>query len=153
MRAWILGGILATVLLVQQVLAVESETVFKADQRTAHIALVHACQVTQYDCSGIDVPQVRTNLQMPAQGARGMYMGGGILWIDPDLLPIQRRLTIFHEVVHYLQFEAGRLNVVMTSRCVLEREAMEFTNLYVDLMGFGDQFKRDLLEWQMRYRC
>jgi hypothetical protein len=87
------------------------------------------------------------------RGMRGLYSGGDILWIDTSLLPIQSQLTIFHEMVHYLQFTVGKPNIEMTSRCVIEREAYEYTNLYVDIMGYGEVFKRDLTEWRRAYRC
>ena len=144
---------LAVLLLTQQVMAVAPQSQFDADQDSAYRMLIHACQVTGYNCDGEIIPQVRTNPQMKSMKIRGLYQGGYILWIENDLMPIQRRLTIFHETVHYLQFEVGKANMDMASRCLLEREAMEYTNLYVDLMGYGDEFKRDLLEWQISYRC
>lgn len=150
MREWILGGIIALLLMTQPSLA---DKRFDENQRLAYVAFVHGCQVSSYNCDGLETPQVRESSQITHMTLRGLYQGGTILWVRPGMGSTRQMLTIFHEVIHYLQFQAGKPDVSSTVRCLLEFEAFELTNLYVDLIGYGDEFKRELDEWRISYRC
>ncbi len=128
---------------------------YRADQVLIKDIFERACEITYYDCSKAVVPTVRRSKQVSDQHFKGVYMGGAILWIEEDQEHIQSVLTMFHESVHYLQVEIGGVDPLMVSKpagCILEREAMEATNEFAEYMGLP-QFKRNLREWKMTYRC
>ncbi len=153
MRKTLLGYMAGFLLMFSTADADEPFTRWEANQRLAYVTLDHACSVTRYRCDNIVVPQVRESTQLGRMGARGIYQGGMTLWIDANLTQPQRQLTIFHETVHYLQFEISGADFLIASKCLLEYEAFEMTNLYVDLMGYGDEYKRTLETWKRLYRC
>lgn len=154
MRVWILGAILALLVCVQQVLAYPPKTTFEVDQIEIQQIFRDACRISEYECSGVDTPVVRRSNQLDPMHVYGLYAGGNILWINHDLAS-RRALTMFHEVIHYLQFNVGKLNPDLIGEiaiCVIEREAMELTNKYA-LESNMIYYVRQLDEWQETYGC
>jgi Zn-dependent peptidase ImmA (M78 family) len=155
MRVLLLSLLLGAVLLAQQITTVQPMSDAEDNHIIAQIALEDACRLGRFNCDGLEVPQVRTSPQMERMRLNGVYLGGTALYINDSLLPARKRLTIFHEIVHYLQIQAIGSNPAMINRqgsCILEREAMELSNQYADEIG-ATVLKRDLEEWYKGYRC
>ena len=155
MRVWILGAILALLVCVQQVRAHPPKTTFEVDQIEIQQIFRDACRISEYECSGVDTPVVRRSDQLNPMHVYGLYAGGNILWINNQVIASRRTLTMFHEVIHYLQFNVGKLNPDLMGEiasCVVEHEAMELTNKYAieSNMLF---YVRQLDEWQETYGC
>ena len=130
-----------------------AETQFRSDQRYARAAYKAACSITQYRCKG-KAPQVRRTSEIKKIGARGVYFGGEIVFILETLRDEQARLTIFHEIVHVLQSRSIPLDFKhYLQKCVLEREAMEYTNTYAKQLELADNMIRTLDEWRKLYGC
>jgi len=82
-------------------------------------------------------------------------MGTPVVWLDKALSTgTQMWLTIFHEQIHYLQGwnRVDSLGFDKTLRCLIEREALDFTNAYADELGRPD-LKRTLKVWRKLYGC
>lgn len=155
MRVWILGAILALLVCVQQVRAYPPKTTFEVDQIEIQQIFRDACRISEYECSGIEIPVVRRSNQLNPMHVYGLYAGGNILWINNQVIASRRALTMFHEVIHYLQFNVGKLNPDLMgdiASCVVEREAMELTNKYA-LESNMIYYVRQLDEWQETYGC
>jgi len=89
-------------------------------------------------------------------GAYGVYYyGSPIVWIDEGETLTQVWLTIFHEQVHYMQ----ELNGVegdgydKSLACLIEYEAMDYTNKYADELGTSAPYIRHVEEWRELYNC
>lgn len=132
-----------------------SSAQYRADQEVLHSIFDKACEITYYDCTEVERPTVRRSEQVEDNKLHGIYMGGNVIWIEKNREYTKSVLTIFHEVVHYLQFTVGGIDPIMVSTaagCVLEREAMEATNAFADYLGVPD-YKRELIEWKKTYGC
>lgn len=91
---------------------------------------------------------------MEDYGMRGLYMMGNILYVEQYLSEIQFKLTAFHEAVHYLQMNDGRMQAGgAVAFCVLEFEAMNETNLYATWLQLDDSFMRTEAEFKKIYGC
>ncbi len=135
----------------------ETASPFEQDQRIARITWKAATRLTGYDIKYKTTPQVRRS---PIVGelmeAHGIYYyGSPIVWVDDDETLTQVWLTIFHEQVHYIQ----ELNGVdgdgydKSYACLIEREAMEYTNLYATELGASLPYTRKLENWRELYNC
>lgn len=132
-----------------------SSAQYRADQEVMQDIFDRACEITYYDCTEIDAPTVRRSEQVDDNQLHGLYMGGNVVWIEKNRDYMKSVLTMFHEAVHYLQFTAGGIDPIMMSpaaMCVVEREAMEATNVFAEHLGVPD-YKRKLEEWKRTYRC
>lgn len=132
-----------------------SSAQYRADQEVMVSIFQMACDMTYYDCTDVEAPTVRRSEQVEDNKLHGLYMGGNIIWIEKNREYIKSVITMFHEAVHYLQFTVGGIDPIMMSKdamCVLEREAMEATNAFIDYLGVP-KYKRELIEWKKTYRC
>jgi len=129
---------------------------YTLDQRVAKITWKAACRISQYEECPKRGPAVRRSPVIGEVGARGAYwMGTPVVWLDKALSTgTQMWLTIFHEQIHYLQGwnRVDSLGFDKTLRCLIEREALDFTNAYADELGRPD-LKRTLKVWRKLYGC
>lgn len=132
--------------------APKAESQYVADQREAKVAFKAACAMTNYSCKRIKVPTVRRSTEVGHGGAYGVYFDGSVLWVDEGLLTARSRLTIFHEMVHYLQAQYEPWTKDHMQLCIYEKEALDYTNEYGKSIGL-DQFFRSVAEWRKLYRC
>jgi len=113
----------------------------------------HVCEISQYDCSELDVPEFRWTPQLDSHGLRGAYPLGNRFWIQDDLPYSRQLLIMFHETLHYVQYHnevpITKSNVI---RCISEREALDFTNQFADEIGVPE-LKRSVDDWKKKYRC
>jgi len=126
------------------------------DQRVARATWKAACELSKYNCKGLETPTVRRSGMLGDIRVRGAYWGGSpIVWLDTPLKGTQMWLTIFHEQIHYLQYFNGAFddNSSRLLDCVIEREAWKLTNEYVDYLNAVQSFKRPLEEWKRLYDC
>lgn len=82
-------------------------------------------------------------------------MGSPVIWLDPSLKRgTQMWLTIFHEQIHYLQYLNGTDSEGYDKilRCLIEREALDFTNMYADELK-APALKRTVKTWRKLYKC
>lgn len=143
--AWMLG-IIATVTIASA----------PVDKSTTQKIFDDACRLSRYECNiWTPPPVVRVSPQLSDMKLFGMYTGGRVVWAADNLSIERIKLTVFHESIHYLQFEVGGVNTDMMNRfgqCAIEREAMELTNQYADEMGWP-KLKRNLESWKKTYGC
>lgn len=132
----------------------EPTTQFTADQRIAAIVYSSACRMTNYECSG-DVPMLRRSPELFHNGIRGMFWSEGVYWVANEMTGTQLWLTAFHETVHVLQNRNGILEYDDDDLldCMVEREALDFTNAYVDVLNAPQSFKRTVETWRELYDC
>jgi len=130
---------------------------YATDQVIAKVTWKAACRISNYEqCS--DRPAVRRSPVIDEMRAWGAYWyGQRIIWIgEADVLQAGSRLwlTIFHEQIHYLQWlnsvEYDGYDKQLT--CLVEREALDFVNLYADEIDAG-YMKRTVEEWRDLYGC
>jgi Zn-dependent peptidase ImmA (M78 family) len=151
-----LGTILATLIIIQQALAVQPLTHYEHDNKLMVEIFEDACRLSKYDCDGIEIPLVRRSSQLKSMDIYGLYTGGKTLWIDEQLMPVRAKLTMFHEAIHYLQVNVGGIEPDFMNRvggCVIEREAMELSNAYARDILKMPQYVRTLENWKRTYRC
>jgi len=132
-------------------------TQYSDDQRIAKITWKAACRISNYEVCPKKGPAVRRSpILGEMASARGAYwLGSSVIWLDKPLSGTQVWLTVFHEQIHYLQTVNG---VTMegydqTLRCLVEREALELTNAYVDELGAPRSYKRTVEVWRKLYGC
>lgn len=130
------------------------DSTFTKDQRIAAVVYSAACSMTGYKCTDV-VPQIRRSPQLRAYGYKGLYWSAGIIWLDTGLTGSKLWLSAFHETVHVLQDRNGVLDYQFDPEldCLVEREALDYTNAYADVIGAGPSFKRTVEEWRELYDC
>lgn len=98
-----------------------------------------ACRYTRstYSCAGIDEPTIV--YETMRDGDLGYYGGGDTIHVNKDLQGISRQVTIFHEMVHYLQAQSGKHTIPGTARdvCAAEAETFAFTDVYKGTFGLA----------------
>jgi hypothetical protein len=126
-----LGLTLITVLLGQYALAGPGERLAKLK----YDMWLEACLYTRYSCEGVPVPKIK--YEGMRQGLYGYYDGGDTVFVNKNLWGSQRRATLFHEMVHYLQAKVGGLRVPGPSYdiCMAEDEAFSETDDWWDRVG------------------
>lgn len=128
---------------------------YSADQRIAKITYKAACRISKYACPTRGMPSVRRSAMIGESGARGViWSGQKVVWLDKALVGTRVWLTIFHEQVHWLQIQSG-VDAGLEERlltCIMEREAMDFTNAYARELG-APQMQRSLVVWRNLYSC
>jgi len=130
---------------------------YEADQRIAKVTWKAACRISNYEVCG-KRPAVRRSPVIDEMHAWGAYWyGQEIVWIGKTLeLKSGSRLwlTIFHEQIHYLQWinsiDYDGYDKALT--CLVEREALDFVNLYADELAAG-YMKRTVEKWRELYGC
>lgn len=129
---------------------------FESDQRIARITWPTAIRLTGYLVpSDESTPQVRRSPSLADNSVRGaIWNADGVIWLSSGVVGTQAWLTIFHEQVHYLQIingvDAGWGEGFLT--CVMEREALDFTNTYAREIGAG-YMQRTVETWRKLYKC
>jgi hypothetical protein len=154
-RVWILGAVLALTIFLQQVLAIPPKTTYEGDQSVVEQIFEDACRISEYNCSGLEQPLVRRSNQLDPVHVSGLYAGGKILWINNQMVATPRILILFHEMIHYLQFNSGMIEPTMRGTivtCIIEREAMELTNAYTLELNMP-QLVRQVADWEETYGC
>lgn len=129
------------------------ETQFQADQRIAKEIFTAACSISKYNCNGLTVPQIRRTPEIARLGMRGLYFGGNVVFLAGWLMPVQSRLTAFHEMIHVLQWYSYPIFLEASQRCVMEREALNYTNAYARSLDLPENFIRTLDAWRKLYGC
>ncbi len=130
---------------------------FEQDQRIARITWKAATRLTGYDIHQKTTPQVRRSPMvgelMEAHGV--YYYESPIVWIDEGETLTQVWLTIFHEQIHYIQelngVEGDGYDKPYT--CLIEYEAMHYTNMYADELGASRPYRREIENWRELYNC
>ena len=129
---------------------------YAKDQRIAKITWKAACRISNYEVCPKHGPAVRRSPLIGEVGARGAYwMGSPVIWLDPPLKSgTQMWMTIFHEQIHYLQWinQVDSEGFDRTLRCLIEREALDFTNAYAVELGRSD-LQRTVEVWRRLYGC
>jgi len=96
-----------------------------------------ACRLLRdvYSCEGVPMPTV-VYLDL-GEGLNGQYKGGSEIYINEDLEGLQRRSTLVHEFVHYMQVQVGNLKVPGPPQqiCAAEAEAFALTDAWRDIHG------------------
>ncbi|MEE9586013.1 MAG: hypothetical protein V3W09_03840 [Nitrososphaerales archaeon] len=129
---------------------------FDIDNKDMNQIFEDACELSNYDCDGVEQPIVRRSSQLESTDMYGLYIGGKILWVGSKLMPLRAHLTMFHEVVHYLQVNVGGTDLSFindTGICVVEREAMQLTNTYARMKKMPKAYIRTVEEWKEIYGC
>ncbi len=126
---------------------------FTADQRLARYLYKEACRISSYECR-IKPPVVRRTELAAARGMWGFYTGGNIIWIDPDIDGTLLWSTVFHEIIHYLQFQGGTVGMEFELLyCVYEWNAQDYTNEFLASIPGGESYIRDYEVWKGIYQC
>jgi hypothetical protein len=124
------------------------------DQRIAQITYKAACRISNYECVR-PAPVVRRSPILGENGIRGAYwVDSTVVWLDRPLKGSQLWLTIFHEQVHYLQTQntVGGEGYDKLLTCLVEREALDFTNEYAVELDRSDLI-RTIEVWRELYNC
>ena len=129
---------------------------YGVDQRIAAITYAAACRLSQYTyCPEIGPTVRRSPILGEMASARGAYwMGAPVVWLDTTVGGTQAWLTILHEQIHYLQWhnEVDSEGFDRTLTCLLEREALEFTNAYARELR-RPKLIRTVEDWRDLYNC
>ena len=126
------------------------------DQRISRITWRAACRISHYELCPEERPAVRRSpILGERMSARGVYwLGTPVVWLDSPQRGTQQWLTTFHEQVHFIQYVNG-VSVEgydRDLRCLIEREALDFTNAYALELG-RPELQRTLEVWQELYNC
>lgn len=107
-------------------------------------AFADACRLSQYDCTGVLAPEIRTTDFGETFGVYGVYLGGTLVHVAADLDfrsdPFAYAILV-HEVVHYLQVAVGGMlpSTSLLEVCVKEEEAYSVSNAVLVELHFGDK--------------
>jgi hypothetical protein len=131
---------------------------YSTDQRIAKITWKAACRISNYEVCPKRGPAVRRSPVIDEVNAWGAFWPRTeVIWIGQALeLQIGTRLwlTIFHEQIHYLQgintIEYDGYDKALS--CLIEREALDFTNAYAEELGRSDM-QRTVERWRELYNC
>lgn len=126
------------------------------DQRNSRVTWTAACRISQYRYCPEQGPETRRSpILGEIMDARGSYWtGSAAVWLDVTLHGTQSWLTTFHEQIHYIQY----INNVATDNpsknllCLVEREALDFTNQYAIELERPD-LQRTVEVWRDIYNC
>ncbi len=150
-------ALLAALFLLGQSRAPEAnDDQYVSDQRMGRNTWKAVCRLSQYRHCPRKAPEVRRS---PIVGelakAYGVYwMGMEVVWIDTNLTGIRAWLTTFHEQIHYVQYLNGvDVDDSRLFDCLIEREAMELTNMYAREMKAGPSHIRSVVRWRQLYKC
>lgn len=128
---------------------------YEKDQVVASVIWEDACKISEYPCQGLEAPQVRRGELIDGYGMYGLYVMGTTIWISTELDSTQYQLTIFHEMIHYLQRKSGGIDFSAAGpvgMCILEFEAMKFSNIYASALGHTDRM-RSVKKFKELYGC
>lgn len=123
------------------------------DYRTSKLRFdmwLEVCLTGPYSCDGVKVPKVkRTSME---DGLYGYYDGGDTVYINRKLWANQKRATLYHEMLHYLQKQVGGLIVPGPAEqiCHAEAEAFEYTDKWWVRIGNPSKQRGDT--WWRPYR-
>jgi len=108
-----------------------------------------ACEFTPYKCSGTKLPKVV--YQGMASNLNGYYRGTDTIYINRTLVGYQRRATMLHEMIHYLQAKVGGQRVPGPAEeiCKAEAEAFAVTDHWWKSIGRG--YKARGPKWWIPY--
>lgn len=95
----------------------------KQRQRERFQAMIDACLYTDYLCVDIKTPKVVYEWMRPT--LYGYYNGGDTIFINSRISGWDRRETLMHESVHYIQTKIGGAVVPGPAKdiCAMEEEA------------------------------
>jgi hypothetical protein len=115
-----------------------------APPSAAEKAFADACRLSQYDCRGVQAPQIRRSAFVEPLGFYGVYLGGNIVYVaidvdyahDPSAYAI-----VVHEIVHYLQETIGHLrpSTNLLEVCTKEEEAYVVSNALLVELNLADK--------------
>ena len=99
-----------------------------------------------YSCKGIPEPKIEYRKMRP--GLLGYYRGKDTLYISDALTDDRLKIVVFHEMIHYLQVQTGRLTLPGNAEpvCRAEEEAFQITDVYREILGMtriGDYWWRN----------
>jgi len=152
-RAFVLAIVLALLVAIYVTPDVGADSEYEADQRMALVAFAAACKITHYSCADLALPEVRRSPYLGRIGNRAVYLLTDVLWLDSELKTSLVPIAIFHEMVHYLQYNNGMPHERVTIiRCISEREAFDATNDYFEALGRSSE-KISVKKFQDTYGC
>ncbi len=120
-----------------------------ADYREKYKAWFQACDYSPYPCLGIGVPAV-VQKWMP-YSLLGYYDGSGTVFVNRRLKGQRLNAVLMHEMVHYLQVQAGGLEVPGYAKpiCRAEEEAFGIVDEWLIDHSYADLIRGD--EWWRPY--
>ncbi len=98
-------------------------------------AWFQACDYTDYSCIGIKVPKVVS--EHMRYGLLGYYDGGDTVYVNRTLKGQRLNEVLMHEMIHYLQVQAGGLIVPGPAKEICEAENEAFTQVDKWLVDHG----------------
>ena len=121
-----------------------------SNQHSRYEMWLEACLTSQYSCQGVSVPKVK--YESMRKGLYGYYDGGDTVYVNRKVYGLQRRATMYHEMIHYLQTVVGGAIVPGPAKaiCKMEAEAFKLTDAW-----FVRQDRADLqsgANWWRPYR-
>jgi hypothetical protein len=125
-------------------------------EETTNDIFEDACRMlVQYECGDLAPPKVEFFEAETEPGLRGYYGGGGIIFISNRLEGDDRDMTIFHETVHYIQWQVGGLKLPNTARnvCAAEDEAFLTTDVWIEMVRKRPDLKRGPDWWKAYPYC
>lgn len=110
---------------------------------------LEACIYTQYTCEGIPAPIV--SYEKMKYRVLGWYGGGDIVHVNEKLDGVNKRSTLLHEMIHYLQVMDGGYNVPGWAEPICEMEAEAFAEVDEWLDSIGHPEKKRGPDWWIPY--
>lgn len=104
-------------------------------QKMRYDIWIEACLYTKYDCTGVAVPKVQ--FKKLRQGLYGYYDGSDTVYVSSAVSRLQKKATLYHEMIHYLQVQKGGLRVPGPAKeiCAAEAEAFAEGDKRWDRLG------------------
>lgn len=111
---------------------------------------LEVCEYTHYSCTNVDVPKVK--YKWMGRGLLGQYKGGDTVDINRSVSWSQKRATLYHEMIHYLQAKVGGLRVPGPAKEICEAEAEAFAEGDKRWERMGQSHKKRGPDWWKPYR-
>lgn len=108
------------------------------------------CEYTEYDCTGVDMPEIIMFVPDASEGGLyGYYDGSESIFIANFARGAELLDTLFHEMVHYLQKEVGGAEIPGWPEdiCKLEDEAWGITEQFMNDLGYDVDYS----SWYVAY--
>ena len=120
------------------------------EQYARYEVWIEVCHYTQYSCTGLAVPKVKYNYMRA--GLLGRYRGGDTVYISTKLSIVQRKATMYHEYIHYLQMHVGGIKVPGPAKSICKAEAEAFAETDKRWVRMGMPWKQRGPDWWRPYK-
>ena len=112
------------------------------EQKFRYDMWIEACfRVARLHCGTMAPPKVK--FERMRRGLYGYYDGGDTVFVNKSINSLQKRATLLHEMIHYIQSKVGGLPVPGPAKliCAAEEEAFRLTDQWLIDIGFPDKVR------------